>query len=39
MYLLDSIILATAISRRMILVTNDKILIKKAKNLVKILLL
>jgi len=33
----DAIILATAILRRMILVTNDKILIKKAKNLVEIL--
>lgn len=35
----DAIILATAISRRMILVTSDKTLIKKAKNLVEILLL
>jgi len=33
----DGIILATAISRRMTLVTNDKTLIKKAKNLVEIL--
>lgn len=33
----DAIILATAISRRMTLVTNDKTLIKKAKNLVEIL--
>jgi predicted nucleic acid-binding protein len=33
----DAIVLATAISRRMILVTNDKILIKKAKNLVEVL--
>lgn len=33
----DAIILATAISRRMTLVTNDKNLIKKAKNLVEIL--
>ncbi|OGI59870.1 hypothetical protein A2814_01780 [Candidatus Nomurabacteria bacterium RIFCSPHIGHO2_01_FULL_38_19] len=33
----DAVVLATAISRRMILVTNDKILIKKAKNLVEVL--
>ena len=33
----DAIVLATAISRRMILVTNDKTLIEKAKNLVEIL--
>ena len=33
----DGFILATAISRRMTLVTNDKTLIKKAKNLVEIL--
>ncbi|OGI95067.1 hypothetical protein A2917_01665 [Candidatus Nomurabacteria bacterium RIFCSPLOWO2_01_FULL_42_17] len=33
----DAIILATAISRRMTLVTNDKMLTKKAKNLVEIL--
>jgi len=33
----DGIILATAISRRMILVTNDKTLIKKAKNLVDVI--
>lgn len=35
--LADAIILATAISRGMTLVTNDKTLIKKAKNLVEIL--
>lgn len=33
----DAIILATAILRKMILVTNDKTLIKKAKNLVEVL--
>ncbi|OGI65410.1 hypothetical protein A3A95_00985 [Candidatus Nomurabacteria bacterium RIFCSPLOWO2_01_FULL_39_18] len=33
----DAIILATAISGRVTLVTNDKTLIKKAKNLVEIL--
>ncbi|MBI2627798.1 PIN domain-containing protein [Candidatus Nomurabacteria bacterium] len=33
----DGIILATAISRRMTLVTNDRTLIKKAKNLVEVL--
>jgi predicted nucleic acid-binding protein len=35
--LADSIILATTVSRRMTLVTNDKELIKKAKNLVEVL--
>ena len=35
--LADSIILATAISRKMTLVTNDQILIKKAKNFVEVL--
>ncbi len=35
--LADAIILATAISRRMTLVTNDKALITKAKNLVETL--
>jgi len=33
----DAIVLATAISRKMTLVTNDKELIKKAKNLVEVL--
>jgi len=33
----DAIVLATAISRKMVLVTNDKILTKKAKNLVEVL--
>lgn len=35
--LADSIILATAISHKMTLVTNDKVLIKKANNLVETL--
>jgi len=35
--LADAIILATAITQRMTLVTNDKTLIKKAKNLVEVL--
>jgi len=35
--LADAIILATAISRKMTLVSNDKSLIKKAENLVKVL--